>query len=109
MEKMLRLIMVVAIVVCGFSMLTSCSSDNDDTPNKKEYDGVPLVILDTDIGSSTDELFTLSERGIVTLTPYSGTIFTPSATGNHRYQKPGTQAWCQAMLEKIRKSLRRKR
>ena len=102
MEKMLRLIMVVAIVVCGFSMLTSCSSDNDDTPNKKEYDGVPLVILDTDIGSSTDEVFTLSERGIVTLTPNAGTIFTPSATGNHRYQKPGSQAWCQAMLEKIR-------
>ena len=47
MEKMLRLIMVVAIVVCSFSMLTSCSSDNDDTPNKKEYDGVPLVILDS--------------------------------------------------------------
>lgn len=59
MEKMLRLIMVVAIVVCGFSMLTSCSSDNDDTPNKKEYDGVPLVILDTDIGSSTDDLFAM--------------------------------------------------
>ena len=58
---MLRLIMVVAIVVCGFSMLTSCSSDNDDTPNKKEYDGVPLVILDTDIGSSTDDLPPLSE------------------------------------------------
>ena len=56
---MLRLIMVVAIVVCGFSMLTSCSSDNDDTPNKKEYDGVPLVILDTDIGSSTDDLFAI--------------------------------------------------
>ena len=56
---MLRLIMVVAIVVCGFSMLTSCSSDNDDTPNKKEYDGVPLVILDTDIGSSTDDLFAM--------------------------------------------------
>lgn len=59
MEKMLRLIMVVAIVVCSFSMLTSCSSDNDDTPNKKEYDGVPLVILDTDIGSSTDDLFAM--------------------------------------------------
>ena len=59
MEKMIRLIMVVAIVVCGLSVLTSCSSDNDDTPNKKEYDGVPLVILDTDIGSSTDDLFAM--------------------------------------------------
>ena len=66
----------------------------------------PMVVIQAVEG---DELFTLSERGIVTLTPNAGTIFTPSATGNHRYQKPGTQAWCQAMLEKIRKSLRRKR
>lgn len=49
MEKMMRLIMVVAIVVCGLSMLTSCSSDNDDNPIQPGYDGVPLVILDTDI------------------------------------------------------------
>ena len=66
----------------------------------------PMTVIQAVEG---DELFTLSERGIVTLTPNAGTIFTPSATGNHRYQKPGTQAWCQAMLEKIRKSLRRKR
>ena len=66
----------------------------------------PMVVIQAVEG---DELFTLSERGIVTLTPNAGTIFTPSATGNHRYQKPGTQAWCQAMLEKIRKSLMRKR
>jgi hypothetical protein len=55
-----------------------------------------------------DELFTLSERGIVTLTPIAGTIFTPSATGNDRYQMPGTEAWCQAMLEKIREYLRKR-
>lgn len=59
MEKMMRLTMVMAIVVCGLSMLASCSSDNDDTPEQQEYHGVPLVILDTDIGSSTDDLFAM--------------------------------------------------
>ena len=59
----------------------------------------PMAVIQAVEG---DEVFSLSERGIVTLTPEITTLFTPSATGNHRYQKPGTQAWCQAMLEKIR-------
>ena len=49
-----------------------------------------------------DALFTLSERGIVTLTDECGTDFAPLATGNHRYQKPGSKVWFDAMLEKIR-------
>ena len=49
MEKMMRLTMVMAIVVCGLSMLASCSSDNDDPPEQQEYYGVPLVILDTSV------------------------------------------------------------
>ena len=49
-----------------------------------------------------DAMFSLSERGIVSLTSKIGTSFTPSATGNHRYQKPGSKAWCDEMLEKIR-------
>ena len=61
----------------------------------------PLAVIHAVEG---DALFSLSERGIVTLTPQVGTIFTPLATGNHRYQKPGSQAWCHAMLEKIRAS-----
>ena len=59
----------------------------------------PMAVIQAVEG---DEVFSLSERGIVTLTPEITTLFTPSATGNHRYQKPGTQAWCQMMLEKIR-------
>jgi inosine-uridine nucleoside N-ribohydrolase len=59
----------------------------------------PMAVIQAVEG---DKVFSLSERGIVTLTPEITTLFTPSATGNHRYQKPGTQAWCQAMLEKIR-------
>ena len=65
----------------------------------------PMVVIQAVEG---DELFTLSERGIVTLTPNAGTIFAPSATGNDRYQMPGTEAWCQAMLEKIREYLRKR-
>jgi hypothetical protein len=49
-----------------------------------------------------DAAFTLSGRGVVTLTEACGTIFTPKATGNDRYQIPGSKAWCDAMLEKIR-------
>ena len=65
----------------------------------------PMAVIQAVEG---DELFTLSERGIVSLTPIAGTIFTPSATGNDRYQMPGTEAWCQAMLEKIREYLRKR-
>ena len=49
-----------------------------------------------------DDLFTLSERGTVTVTLECATIFTPSATGNCRYQIAGDDAWAAAMLEKVR-------
>lgn len=79
-----------------------CSSDNDDNPPAQEYTGVPLIILDTFIGSSTDDLFTLTERGTVVLNDDGTVIFTPSATGNSRFQMPGDDVWRSAMLEKIR-------
>lgn len=44
---------------------------------------------------------------VVTLTPEVATIFTPSATGNARYQKPGSKVWCDEMLAKIRSYLRK--
>ena len=49
-----------------------------------------------------DDLFTLSERGTVTFTSECATIFTPTATGNCRYQISGDSVWAVAMLEKIR-------
>ena len=49
-----------------------------------------------------DELFTLSERGNLTVTPECATIFTASAARYFRYQMPGDAAWAAAMLEKIR-------
>ena len=81
--------------------LASCT--NNDTPVvPQEYNGVPSVILDTDIGSSTDDLFMLSDRGTVELNDDGTVIFTFSATGNSRIQIPGDDAWRAAMLEKIR-------
>ena len=49
-----------------------------------------------------DGLFTLSERGVVTLTADAKTLFTPDPSGCCRYQKPGTPQWAASMLEKIR-------
>ena len=54
--------MLAAILICGSAIFTSCTTENDDNPvppEQPEYSGVPLVILDTDIGSSTDDLFAL--------------------------------------------------
>ena len=51
-----------------------------------------------------DSLFSLSERGTVTLTDQAETIFTLSATGNCRYQLSGSEEWAAQMLEKIRKA-----
>lgn len=73
----------------------------DCNTGQKMWD--PMAVIHAVEG---DALFSLSERGIVTLTPNVGTLFTPSPTGNDRYQKPGTKAWCDAMLEKIRKYAR---
>ena len=49
-----------------------------------------------------DSLFKLSPRGTVTLTDHAETIFTPSPTGNIRYQLPGDAAWNSDILNRIR-------
>ena len=59
----------------------------------------PMVVINAVEG---DNLFTLSERGTVSITPDAETPFTPSPTGNCRYQLPGDTAWAAAMLDKIR-------
>ena len=48
-----------AILICGASVLTSFSNDDKPTGQQDEYTGVPLIIFDTDIGSSADDLFAL--------------------------------------------------
>ena len=52
---------MAAILACSvMASLISCSNDDDFVvPPTEEYTGVPLVILDTDLGSSTDDLFTM--------------------------------------------------
>ena len=60
--KKTMLWMLAAILICGSSLLSSCTADNSDNPvqpEQEEYKGIPLVIFDTDIGSSTDDLFAM--------------------------------------------------
>jgi hypothetical protein len=59
----------------------------------------PLCVIQAVEG---DALFPLSERGSIEVTAEAKTIFTSSATGNVRYQKPGDTQWATMMLEKIR-------
>lgn len=72
----------------------SCNCD----VGQKMWD--PMAVIHAVEG---DKSFSLSERGTVILTPQAETIFTPSATGNCRYQLPGDVTWNAMMLEKIRK------
>ena len=63
----------------------------------------PMAVIEAVEG---DSIFSLSERGTVSFTSKAETIFTPSASGNCRYQLPGTEAWNAAMLERIRNATR---
>ncbi|MBR5019576.1 MAG: nucleoside hydrolase [Bacteroidales bacterium] len=59
----------------------------------------PLAVIQAVEG---DELFSLSERGWVSLTPTGETLFTPDPNGNARYQLPGDARWSKTMLNYIR-------
>ena len=57
---MKKLFMVLAAtVVCCATLLLSCCKNDNLSEQQNEYTGVPLIILDTDIGSSTDDLFAM--------------------------------------------------
>ena len=56
MTRRLKLLALIVVVTLAGVGVTACN--NTDDPHS-EYDGTPLVILDTDIGSSTDDLFAL--------------------------------------------------
>ncbi len=71
----------------------TCSCDT----GQKMWD--PLTVINAVEG---DDLFTLTERGTMVLNDDGKVIFTPSPTGNSRFQMPGDDAWNSAMLEKIR-------
>ena len=57
--KRMYLWLLALIIICGTNVFTACESNDDNPIGEQEYTGVPLVILDTDIGSSTDDLFSL--------------------------------------------------
>ena len=69
---------------------------NCDT-GQKMWD--PLAVINAVEG---DDLYTLSERGRVVLTPNGETIFTPCPDGNCRYQFPGDAVWSDTILKYIR-------
>jgi hypothetical protein len=58
MRKIFQLVFIVTFVVIG-TVMTSCSNEDDPTKQPEEYAGVPLIIFDTDIASSADDLFAL--------------------------------------------------
>ena len=59
MKALLRAFTVI-LALCGTMPLASCSDDDSSADGgNKAYTGIPLVIIDTDIGSSTDDLFAL--------------------------------------------------
>ena len=55
--KCIKLLVFAAILLLCSIEMASCNGN--DEPSKQNYDGTPLIILDTDIGSSTDDLFAL--------------------------------------------------
>lgn len=59
MNKMMQWVMAAILILSSATVLTSCSYDDNPTEQQGEYTGVPLIIYDTDIGSSTDDLFAL--------------------------------------------------
>lgn len=59
MKKRFDLFVILLSVGCLLT-LSACSDDDGSAGgDEREYKGIPLVILDTDMGSSTDDLFAL--------------------------------------------------
>ena len=81
MKRMMKRMLAAILSIIGVILCISCSnSDNPEIP--QVYKGVPLIILDADIGSSTDDLFAMEML--------------------YRYQIAGDATWSAAMLDKIR-------
>ncbi len=59
MTKIMQWAMAATLIFCGAMMLTSCSNDDNPADQQDEYAGLPLIIFDTDICSSADDLFAL--------------------------------------------------
>lgn len=57
-KRLTSCISAIAVLLIGMIALTSCSND-DDVQIPGEQTGVPRIILDVDICSSTDDLFAM--------------------------------------------------
>lgn len=83
-----------SLLILAVAVLASCSKGKGGT----SYDGVPLIILDTDLVSSTDDLFAMEmlyryeEEGKCKLL---GIVV-------DREGEAGAAAWAERMLGKIR-------
>ena len=71
--------------------------DDYDDPGQRMWD--PLTVIQAIEGDAT---FLLSGRGTVSIDSHALTTFTPSPSGNCRYQLPGDSAWVAAKLDYIR-------
>lgn len=61
MKRICFCFLYAVFLLCSMFLMFSCS-DNDSNGNDgedKKYTGIPLIILDNDIGSSTDDLFAM--------------------------------------------------
>lgn len=59
MKRIMHRVIAATLVCSAMILLTSCSTADNPTEQPYEYTGVPLIIMDADIGSSTDDLFTM--------------------------------------------------
>jgi hypothetical protein len=75
----------------------------DCNTGQKMWDTLPVIQA-----VEGDGVFSLSARGTVSITWSAETFFTPSPTGNCRYQLPGTAEWVAQILEKIRRANRQR-
>ena len=57
-KRLISCLSALAVLLIGMIALTSCSND-DDVQIPGEQTGVPRIILDVDICSSTDDLFAM--------------------------------------------------
>ncbi len=69
----------------------------DCNTGQKMWDVMAMIPI-----AEGDGVFSMSGPGVVHLTENGETLFTPSATGNASYQKPGDAVWAAGILEKIR-------
>lgn len=58
-RSIMRPLVIAMVFCCTLASLVSCSNEDNLPEPQQEYTGIPLIILDTDIDSSTDDLFAM--------------------------------------------------